>query len=76
MPDVIYKGYTIKVQSQLLPTGKWEPMAMVWWNEDIKNIGQTISAELQDTEALANAVALERAKVWVDAREKGKGTEV
>jgi hypothetical protein len=73
LPDVIYKGYTIKVQSQSLPTGRWEPMAMVWWNEDIKNIGQTISGEVQDTEALANAVALERAKAWVDGKEEGKG---
>jgi hypothetical protein len=74
MPDVTYKGYTIKVQSQSLPTGQWEPMAMVWWNEDIKNIGQTISGESQDTEALANAVALEQAKAWVDAKEEAKGT--
>jgi hypothetical protein len=73
MPDVIYMGYTIKVRSQSLSTGQWEPMAMVWWNEDIKNIGQTISAEPQDTEARANAVALERAKVWVDAKEAEKG---
>jgi hypothetical protein len=70
MPDVSYKGYRIKVRSQPLPTGKWEPLAMVWWNEETKSIGQTISGESQDTEALANAVALERAKAWVDAKEK------
>jgi hypothetical protein len=68
MPDVSYKGYTIKVQSQLLPTGNWKPMAMVWWNEETKSIGQTISGESQDTQARANAVALARAKAWVDAR--------
>ena len=37
-----------------------------------KNIGHPISSEeLQDTEALANALALERAKAWVGAKEKG-----
>jgi hypothetical protein len=72
MLDVSYKGYTIKVQSQSLPTGKWEPMAMVWWNEETKSTGQTISGESQDTEARANALALERAKAWVDAKEEAK----
>ena len=49
--------------------GKWEALALVWSKEMI--YGHPISSgELHDTEALANAVALERAKAWVDAKEK------
>ena len=41
---------------------------MVWWEEGHVSIGHVIAGELQDTEALANGVALERAKAWVDAK--------
>ena len=68
--DVIYKNYTIKLRSSLQPVNrKWEPFAMVWSND--KSIGHPISSgELQDTEALANGLVLERAKAWVDVKEK------
>lgn len=47
---------------------------MVWQKQDTLNVGHPISsAEWQDTKALAHAVALERAKAWVDAKEEGKG---
>ena len=76
MADVIYKGYRIKVRSAIQHAdGGWEALAMVWRNEEQKNVGHPIpSGELQDTEARANAVALERAKAWVDAKEEGKRT--
>ena len=72
MSDFSYKGYTIKLRSLYDPMRtKWEPLAIVWWNEEDRKIGHPIaSAELQDTEALADAVALKRAKAWVDAREQ------
>ena len=71
MSDVIYKGYTIKLRSALQLRGtKWEPFAIVWYNDGELSIGHPLAIEaLQDTEALANAVALEVAKSWVDARE-------
>jgi hypothetical protein len=72
MPDVIYKNYAIKLSSQYqLDSRKWEPLAMVCWKEEDMSVGHPIgSGELQDTEAEANAVALERAKAWVDVQEK------
>lgn len=75
MSDVTYKNYTIKLRSQYDHVrNKWEPLAMVWQKQDTLNVGHPISsAEWQDTKALAHAVALERAKVWVDAKEEGKG---
>lgn len=74
MLDISYKGYTIKVRSQLLPHGTWEPLAMVWWQEDNMAIADPIaSGELQDTEAVADAVALKLAQHWVDAKEEEKG---
>ena len=73
MPDVIYKGYTIKLRSRPLPSGMWEPRAMVWWQEDNTSTYEPISSgELQDTEALADALILERAKAWVDGKEEEK----
>jgi hypothetical protein len=74
LSDVIYKNYTIKLRSSLQPVRtKWEPFAMVW-SKDM-SVGQPIATgELQETEAAANAVALERAKAWVDAKEAEKGT--
>jgi hypothetical protein len=48
----------------------WEPRAMVWGHADNTSSYEPISsAELQDTEALADALVLERAKVWVDAKD-------
>ena len=43
---------------------------MVWWEEaPHKHIGHPVAVGgLQATEALANALALERAKAWVDAK--------
>jgi len=71
MSDVLYKGYTIKLRSRPLPSGMWEPRAMVWWQEEITSAYEPISSEeLQDTEALADALVLERAKAWVDAQEQ------
>ena len=71
MLDISYKRYTIKVRSQPLPHGTWEPLAMVSWQEDNMSIGEPIaSGELQDTEALADAVGLKLAMQWVDAREQ------
>lgn len=69
MPGVIYKGYTIKVMSAIQHAdGRWEALAKVW-SKDM-SLGLPIgSGELQDTEARAKAIALERAKAWVDARE-------
>ena len=70
MSDVLYKGYTIKLRSRPLPSGMWEPRAMVWCHADNTSSYEPISsAELQDTEALADALVLERAKVWVDAKD-------
>jgi hypothetical protein len=49
----------------------WEPRAMVWWQEDNMSTYEPISSgELQDTEALADSLVLERAKAWVDAKEQ------
>ena len=71
MSDVLYKGYTIKLRSQPLSGGMWEPLAMVWWQEDNMRLAEPIaSGELQDTEPLANVLILERAKAWVDAKER------
>ena len=71
MRDVIYKNHTIKLRSRPLSSGMWEPRAMVWWQEDHMSVYEPISnGELQDTEALADAVALERAKAWVDGKKK------
>jgi hypothetical protein len=41
---------------------------MVRWEEGHISIGHVITGELQDTEALANAVALEQAKAWMEAK--------
>jgi hypothetical protein len=47
-----------------------EARAMVWWQEDNMSTYEPISSgKLQDTEALADALVLERAKAWVDAKE-------
>jgi hypothetical protein len=71
MSDVIYKGYTIKLRSRPLPSGMWEPRAIVWSQEDNMSSYEPIySGELQDSEALADAFVLERAKAWVDAKEQ------
>lgn len=49
----------------------WEPRAMVWWQEDnMSNYEPISSGELQYTEARADALVLQRAKAWVDAREQ------
>jgi hypothetical protein len=71
MPDVPYKGYTIKLKSGLQHKGsKWEPFAIVWYKDGELSIGHPLAIEaLQDTEAEANVVALECAKAWVEARE-------
>jgi hypothetical protein len=70
MSDVIYKGYTVKLRSRPLPSGMWEPRAIVWWEEDnMSNYEPISSGESQDTEALADALVLARAKAWVDAKE-------
>jgi hypothetical protein len=62
MLDINYKGYTIKVRSQLLSHGKWEPLAMVWWQEEDMPLAEPIaSGELQGTEDLADAVGLKLA---------------
>jgi hypothetical protein len=67
MLDMNYEGYTIKVRSQLLPHGTWEPRAIVQWREDNMNMGEPLaSGELQVTEDLADAVALMLAKACVD----------
>jgi hypothetical protein len=71
MSDVLYKGYTIKLRSRPLPSGMWEPRAIVWSQEDNMSSYEPIfSGELQDSEALADALALERAKMWVDGKEQ------
>jgi len=68
--EVTYKNHTIKLNSQTNPDRtKWEPLAMVWEEVTDKRIGYPISCgEWLDTEALANARALERAKAWIDAK--------
>lgn len=68
---MVYKGYRIELKSALQHKGsKWEPFAIVWYKDGELSIGHPLAIEaLQDTEALANAVALEVAKSWVDARE-------
>jgi len=68
--EVTYKNHTIKLNSQSAPDQtKWEPLAMVWEEAENKRIGYPISCgEWLDTEALANARALERAKEWIDAK--------
>lgn len=71
MSDVIYKGYTVKLRSRPLPSGMWEPRAIVWWEEDnMSNYEPISTGESQDTEALADALVLARAKAWVDAKEQ------
>ena len=72
MSDIIYKSYTIKLRSRPLPSGLWEPRAMVWWQEDnnTSTYEPISSGELQYTEARADALVLQRAKAWVDAREQ------
>jgi hypothetical protein len=72
MSDVVYKSYTIKLRSLYDPVKiKWQPLAIVWWDEEFKKIGYPIvTGELHVTEARAKAVALERAKAWVDAKEQ------
>jgi hypothetical protein len=71
MSDVIYKGYRIKLRSRPGSSGMWEPRAMVWSQEDDMSSYEPISSgELQDTEALADALILERAKAWVDAKKQ------
>ena len=73
MPDIIYKGYTIKVSSAIQHAdGGWEALAMVW-SKDRSVTHPIVTGELEVTEARAKAIALERAKAWVDAKEKGKG---
>ncbi|WP_447985860.1 hypothetical protein [Nitrospira sp. Nam74] len=73
MPDVRYKGYTIKVSSAIQHAdGGWEALAMVW-SKDMTAAYPIVTGELQVTEARAKAVALERAKAWVDASEEGEG---
>jgi hypothetical protein len=70
MPDVIYKGYTINVSSAIKHAdGGWEALAMVWL-KDMSLAHPIVIGELQVTEARAKAVALERAKAWVDAKER------
>jgi hypothetical protein len=71
MSDVIYTGYTVKLRSRPLPSGMWEPRAIVWWEEDnMSNYEPISTGESQDTEALADALVLARAKAWVDAKEQ------
>ena len=73
MPDVIYKGYTITVSSAIQHAdGGWEALAMVW-SKDRSVTHPIVTGELEVTEARAKAVALERAKAWVDAKEGEKG---
>jgi hypothetical protein len=53
----------------------WEPRAMVWSQEDnMSSYEPVYSVELQDSEALADALVSERAKAWVDDKEEEKGT--
>jgi hypothetical protein len=74
MPDVTYKSYTIKISSAIQHAdGGWEALAMVW-SKDRSVTHPIVTGELQVTEARAKAVALERAKAWVDAKERAKGT--
>jgi hypothetical protein len=74
MPDVTYKGYTIKISSAIQHAdGGWEALAMVW-SKDRSIAHPIVTGELQVTEARANALALERAKAWVDAKEEAKRT--
>lgn len=69
MLDVTYKNHTIKLKSTFRPeNGQWGPFAMVW-SQDITYGYPIVSEEWQDTEALANAVALD-AQAWIDAKEK------
>ena len=70
MPDVIYKGYTINVSSAIQHAdGGWDALAMVW-SKDMSVTHPIVTGELQVTEARAKAVVLERAKAWVDVKEK------
>ena len=71
MGRVVYKGYRIELKSALQLRGmKREPFAIVRYNEGEMSIEYPLAIEaLQDTEALANALALECAKAWVDTRE-------
>ena len=75
MPDVIYKGYTIKVSPAIQHAdGGWEALAMVW-SKDMSAVHPVIG-ELQVTEGRATAVALERAKAWVDGKETERESDV
>jgi hypothetical protein len=67
MLDIDYKGYSIKVRSEPLTNLQWEPRAMVSWREEDMPLAEPIaSGELQDTEALADAVGLKLAMQRVD----------
>jgi hypothetical protein len=52
--------------------GGWEALAMVW-SKNMSVAHTIVTGELQVTEARAKAVALERAKAWVDEKEEAKG---
>ena len=72
MPDLIYKSYGIKVSSAIQHAdGGWETLAIVW-SKDMCVAHTIVTGELQVTEARAKAVALERAKAWVDGKEREK----
>ena len=69
MSDVLCKHCTINLRSELRSkSGKWEPFAMVWCHDGDIIVGHAFAGELQDTEVLANTVALKLAKAWVVAK--------
>jgi hypothetical protein len=70
MPDIIYEGYTITVSSAIQHAdGGWEALAMVW-SKETSVVHTIVTGELQVTATRANAVVLERAKAWVDVKDK------
>ena len=69
MPDVQYKGWVIEAQSYKSDSGRWRPKALVSIHEAGNLRTHVVPAPLErmfDTEADADAYAVEMAKKWID----------
>ena len=66
---VTYKNHKIKACSQPLGEDRWTPKALAWLStgsrEPMKILQGEVN-EIRDTENKANAIALGKAKKWVD----------
>ena len=66
---VTYKNHQIKACSQHLGVDRWAPKALAWLSVGSRVPMKTLegeSNEIRDTEQKANAIALGKAKKWVD----------